>query len=1313
MKSDQDILMKPLPKSPGTGSTTTDLSVSHAEEVLDRQLHTPVSQIGFFGIYRYATGWDVAILFGSALAAIAGGAALPLFTVLFGRLTSTFQDVATHRITYDHFHHELTKNVIYFIYLGAAEFVVIYLATVGFIYTGDHVVQQIRVKYFQAILRQNIAFFDTLGAGEVTTRITADTNLIQDGISEKVGLALTGLSTFVTAFIIAYVKNWKLALICSASLLALLLTMGGCSTLMLIFNKKALACQGRGASMAEDILDSIRTVAAFNAQETLARKYESHLKDAEGPGMKSKVIFAIMVGALLCIMYLNYGLGFWMGSRFLVEGISNIKAGDVLTIMMAIILGSYNLGNVAPNGQALSNAVAAASKLYSTIDRQSPLDALSDQGKTLEFVRGNIVLQNIRHVYPSRPEVTVAHDLSCYIPAGKTTAFVGPSGSGKSTIISLLERFYDPVAGTIMLDGHDIQTLNLRWLRQQMSLVSQEPRLFATTIAENIRYGIIGSRFEKESTYEIRKRVEAAARMANAHDFIMALPNGYDTNIESFSLSGGQKQRIAIARAIIKDPKILLLDEATSALDTKSEKLVQAALDKASKGRTTIVIAHRLSTIQEAYNIIVLANGQIVEQGPHEHLMDRRGIYYDMVEAQQIKKRCSRYSKRYSQLLTSLPPKHNPMTFLFDKDYPGDDQSDFHSVLSDDASDIGLHTGEKQRPVSRMSLSHLMQPAKEEAYSFWTLFKFLASFNRPEWPFLFLGLCASILAGGIQPSQAVLFAKAVSTLSLPPFEYPKLRHDANFWCLMFLMIGIVSLVLYSVQGTLFAYSSEKMVYRARSRAFRVMLHQDISFFDRQENTTGALTATLSAGTKELTGISGVTLGTILIVSVNLVASLGVALVIGWKLALVCISAVPALLMCGFVRVWMLERFQRRAKKAYQESASSACEAASAIRTVVSLTMETEALQSYQAQLRRQLKGDILPIVKSSLLYASSQALPFFCMALGFWYGGSLLGHGEYSLFQFYVCFSEVIFGAQAAGTVFSHAPDMGKAKHAAREFKRLFSGATMHATRGKGIPITSMRGLVEFRDVSFRYPSRLEQPILRHLNLTIKPGQFVALVGASGSGKSTAIALLERFYDPLKGGVYVDGKNIITLEMTSYRSHLALISQEPTLFQGTIRENILLGSNTPDVADDLLIKACKDANIYDFILSLPQGFSTIVGNKGGMLSGGQKQRIAIARALIRNPTILLLDEATSALDSESEKVVQAALDAAARGRTTIAVAHRLSTIQRADLIYVLDQGEVVESGTHRELLRKKGYYYELVHLQNPDAPGFHIVIHSY
>jgi ATP-binding cassette subfamily B (MDR/TAP) protein 1 len=226
--------------------------------------------------------------------------------------------------------------------------------------------------------------------------------------------------------------------------------------------------------------------------------------------------------------------------------------------------------------------------------------------------------------------------------------------------------------------------------------------------------------------------------------------------------------------------------------------------------------------------------------------------------------------------------------------------------------------------------------------------------------------------------------------------------------------------------------------------------------------------------------------------------------------------------------------------------------------------------------------------------------------------------------------------------------------------------------------------------------------VLRGLNLTVKPGQYVALVGASGCGKSTTIAMLERFYDPLVGGVYADGHEISSLNINNYRSYLALVSQEPTLYQGTIRDNILLGADTKpeDVPEEAIVQACKDANIYEFILSLPDAFNTVVGSKGSMLSGGQKQRIAIARALLRNPKILLLDEATSALDSESEKVVQAALDIAAKGRTTIAVAHRLSTIQKADMIYVFDQGRVVENGTHSELLAMKGRYFELVNLQS-------------
>lgn len=522
---------------------------------------------------------------------------------------------------------------------------------------------------------------------------------------------------------------------------------------------------------------------------------------------------------------------------------------------------------------------------------------------------------------------------------------------------------------------------------------------------------------------------------------------------------------------------------------------------------------------------------------------------------------------------------------------------------------------------------------------------------------------------------------------------------------MYLMLAFVQFLSFMLQGLAFAKCSERLVRRVRDRAFRTMLRQDVSFFDKDENTAGALTSFLSTETTHVAGLSGVTLGTILMVTTTLISACVLALAIGWKLSLVCIATIPILLGCGFFRFYMLAHFQRRSKTAYASSATFASEAISAIRTVASLTREDDVLEIYKTSLAIQQRKSLISIIKSSALYAASQSLLFLCFALGFWYGGTLIAKHEYGMFQFFLCFMAVVFGAQSAGTIFSFAPDMGKAHQAAHELKALFDmKPTIDTWSEEGERVTEIDGTLEFRDVHFRYPTRPEQPVLRGLNLTIRPGQYVALVGASGCGKSTTIALLERFYDPLTGGVFVDGKEISTLNINDYRSFIALVSQEPTLYQGTIKENILLG--TPEeVSDEAIEFACREANIHDFIVSLPEGFNTIVGSKGALLSGGQKQRIAIARALIRDPKILLLDEATSALDSESEHVVQAALDKAAKGRTTIAVAHRLSTIQKADVIYVFDQGRIVEQGTHSELMKKNGRYAELVNLQSLEKTG--------
>jgi ATP-binding cassette subfamily B (MDR/TAP) protein 1 len=1070
----------------------------------------------------------------------------------------------------------LDSKVLYFVYLAIGEFILVYVATAGYIYTGSHIAAKVREEYLKAILRQNIGYFDKLGAGEVTTRITADTNLVQDAISQKVSLTITGVATFITAFVIGFIRYWKLTLICSCTVVAIVVLMGSGSRLIVKFSKKSLASYAVGGTVAEEVLSSIRNATAFGTQDKLARQYDVHLAEAQKWGFRFKATLGVMFGFMLCFVFLNYGLAFWMGSRFLVDG--SVDLSQILTIVLAIIIGAFSLGQVGPNVQAFTSGVAAASKIYATIDRVSPLDPTIDAGDRLEHVEGHVELRDIKHIYPSRAEVVVMDGVNLDVPAGKTTALVGASGSGKSTIVGLIERWYNPVGGSILLDGHDICTLNLRWLRQQISLVQQEPVLFSDTIANNIRNGLIGSPFEHESEAQQQERIIRAAKMANAHDFISALPEGYDTNVgeRGFLLSGGQKQRIAIARAVVSDPKILLLDEATSALDTKSEGVVQAALDEAAKGRTTIVIAHRLSTIKTADNIVVMQEGRIVEQGTHDALLEKRGVYFSLVSAQRIgagrKENDGEDEKEEEEGLTNVQSSMTGNHVPFD---PDDEK-------------LALAKTATSKSISSKILEEAGGQTKGPKYSLWTLIKFIASFNKKEWMFMLIGLTFSMISGGGQPTQGVFFAKVITSLSRPLSQAHKIRSDVDFWCLMYLMLGFVLLLSQSTQGIAFAFCSERLIHRARDRAFRTMLRQDISFFDEEENSTGALTSFLSTEATHLAGISGVTLGTLLSVTTTLCSAIIISLAIGWKLALVTMSTIPVVLGCGFFRFWVLARFEINAKSSYKKSASYACENTNAIRTVASLTREMDVYEQYHAQLTEQGKKALKSNLKNSTLYAASQSFMFLCIALGFWYGGTLIGNGQYSLFQFFIVFAEIIFSVQSAGTVFSFAGDMSKAKNAASELKKLFDRQPKIDPWSKdGEKVEHVDGTIEFRDVHFRYPTRPDVPVLRGLNLTVKPGQYVALVGASGCGKSTTIALMERFYDPLAGGVYVDGREISSLNVTEYRRHLALVSQEPTLYQGTIKENVLLGADEEDVSDERIIKACKDANIYDFIMSLP------------------------------------------------------------------------------------------------------------------------------
>lgn len=379
--------------------------------------------------------------------------------------------------------------------------------------------------------------------------------MIQEGISDKVGHTITGISTFIAAFIVGFVQYWKLTLILVSSIVTITLIMGVGSSLALKYGKSSIEAYGAGASIVDETFRSIRNTVAFGAQGRIVSKYDNHLKNSEAAGIGSRASVAFILAGLMLVGNLSYGLAFWLGGRYVIY--EDLPLQKVLITVLVIVLGAFNFGNVAHNAQSFTTALAAAKAIYTVIDRQSPLDSSKEAGVTLDHLEGSMRLECVKHVYPSRPDVLILDNVSLDLPAGKTTALVGPSGSGKSTVVGLIERFYEPLSGVISLDGHDIRDLNLRWLRQQISLVSQEPVLFGTTIFENIKYGLVGSQSWNDTIETLKELVINAAKTANAHDFISALPEGYETNVGTggFLLSGGQKQRIAIARAIVSNPK--------------------------------------------------------------------------------------------------------------------------------------------------------------------------------------------------------------------------------------------------------------------------------------------------------------------------------------------------------------------------------------------------------------------------------------------------------------------------------------------------------------------------------------------------------------------------------------------------------------------------------------------------------------------------------------------------------------------------------------------------------------------------------------
>ena len=477
------------------------------------------------------------------------------------------------------------------------------------VHTGEISTKRLREHYLRAVLRQDVAFFDNMSAGEVTTRIQTDTrefccdmhiannishlsvDLVQQGISEKVAICVYYLGAFCTGFILAYFRSWRLALAMS-TILPCIGTLGMITTKFVSrYMETSRQHVSDGGSIAEEVISTIRTAQAFGTQKIFADIYDTHIDQSKKADDTTAVVVGAVLATFLFLVYSSYGLIFSFGTTLINEG--RATAGEVINVFMSILIGTMSVAQLPPEMQAVTLGRAAAAKLYETIDRIPDIDSSYPGGLKLENVEGHITLENVNFNYPSRPNVAVVKDFSISFPAGKTAALVGASGSGKSTIVALVERFYDPLSGVVKLDGVDLKELNIKWLRTQIGLVSQEPTLFATTIKENVAHGLIGTEHEHVSEEEKFALIEDACGKANVDEFINNMPMGYDTMVgeRGFLISGGQKQRIAIARAIVSDPKILLLDEATSALDTHSEGVVQNALDKAAAGKLTLSVS--------------------------------------------------------------------------------------------------------------------------------------------------------------------------------------------------------------------------------------------------------------------------------------------------------------------------------------------------------------------------------------------------------------------------------------------------------------------------------------------------------------------------------------------------------------------------------------------------------------------------------------------------------------------------------------------------------------------------------------------------
>ncbi|CAI2363387.1 unnamed protein product [Moneuplotes crassus] len=1244
----------------------------------------PLPKASISEIYKYLSGPYKMLFFIGSVSAFFGGFNFPLCTYIVQRI---FDRMGGGDL--DYVHGKMVDNSWFFTAIAVMSFFANFTHYVCFTMVGQKLGFELKWRYLRAILRQDTNWFESQNIEGIPSTFHKNMKEIETGLGRCVGFIIYAIGSYLCGIGITFAIGW-IYLFCLFGVVAY-------STVLFNYVEATLhSVQNlidstfvQGGIQAEETFNSIKVIKAFRQEKNCSDQFLSHLESNNSEVLGKSWSYGAAFALLETIAYHFTCYAFVIGGFFVSEDVHNsfpdepYTGGDIFSCI-SFLCGNYFFCNSLRNMFFFGKGREAAYPILQLIDKVPEISLDDDTTSDINELSGDIQLNNIVFKYPGTTKNALDR-ISIHIKKGQTLGIIGPTGSGKSTIAKLLERFYDPTEGEVLIDGQNLKSINLRKYRHLIGYVGQEPCLFNETIRENLQNSYPGATEED---------IINALKKAHAWNFVKHLEDGIDHNVGAVGskLSGGQKQRIAIARALVRNPQLLIFDEATSALDFESERKVQEAIDSIEGDSITkVVIAHRLTTVKDAENIIVLEDGKIAEQGDHEDLMRINGIYAEMIGIQLEANR--------TEEALNLNEKHKDIVSSSD----GNDNEQFERTESDEVALLSSHMRSRRQYVDQ-----------DESQTSEGLFSFLGHvyvYAAPKWYIPLICISATLVAVTLivmpYPLGKFLFT-ALGTTSTGA----DVKQDMAIYLPIIFGMGILAAIFQFCTRSLLHIVNTNLLQGARKFVYNHVLRQPIEFFDHKNHNTGNLTAILSSSTRELNG-AAVELYLFIFQSMaSMVGGMIFAFIFEWNMGILFLFIIPV----SWISMGATFALQSSSQSSYEETISKQEKMISDYimnyHTVLSLANEDTIISRYFSRDNSQEieykanKADLFEALGPGFVYGFGTS--FFI--LSFTFVGLVSAHnvkhgheGEDQL-RCTLCFW---YAFLTVSYLMSNPPDFGKSLQAV---KKIF-GLNRYAEEGEpDCPIKNgdadlgsegVSGAIEFHHVYFRYPSaRTDKWVLQDFNLKINEGESIGLVGESGCGKSTIAALLFRFYEPQSGHITIGGRKLDEFTLSSVRAHFGYVQQEPILFNTTIMENICFGK--PHATCDEIKLAAKVANCEEFIRKkdfegqdtsendltdeftndtryseLDDGYRAVCGSKGDRLSGGQKQRIAIARAVIDDPKFLILDEATSALDESAQKVVQESLDEIMTQRTSIVIAHRRSTLSKCKRIVTIENGIIV------------------------------------